>query len=317
MTQGRVDPLLDETWTRVDHFQKSGPSARSCPVDAMEVDEEEEEGESEWEYEDTEELVTLDLGPESKRLLQMSHQFSITGLETNQPFMRLGNVIFKGQWDQILGTEIILRDQRDAGQSSSSSFQRDIRPLPTTQTDLRTGRAPGTTRHRIQFRPAVNMVAREQALRGQDKPSSSSSSYIPTITHKGGWVWMRGRGWMRKEQIGAILEERLEEGEKERGGEEGGEASNGDVVGDGTIPHSEETTTSKATAPKKKLGRQKMTSEERMRFSIWKSLQKVDERNRASNGVEEDEEEEDESGGEASSANESGDESQAQTKEVS
>lgn len=278
MTDSRV---LDSTWTRVEQFDAAGPSSRKdSSADAMQVDgdDEDEDETSEWEYEDTEELVTLDLGPESKRLLQMSHQYSITGLETsNQIFLRLGNVMFKGHWDTLIGTEILLRDTKDTSRSSQAGNQHHVSPLPATETDIRTGRAPSTTRHRIQFLPAVNMMAREEALREQGGQS--------LITHKGGWVWIRGKGWIRKDQINNATNE-----EDHDEGEEAGETK--------------VKAKARAAPPTKKLGRKKMTSEEKMRYSIWKSLQKID-KNKEGQAVEEqvvdeDEDEEDDDDNEES-----------------
>jgi hypothetical protein len=234
----------------------------------MQVDADEggEEESDEWEYSDTEELITLDLGPESKRLLQMSHQYSITGLETDTVFFRLGNVMFKGRWDQLIGTEILLRDTKDASRTTSLQQQHEVSPLPATRADIKTGRAPGTTRRRIQFLPAVNMVAREDALKEQ----SGVSGHQPLITHRGGWVWMRGKGWIRKDQVSLYENEKEDE----------------EVV-------EEEEGTPKAPAPRKKLGRKKMTPEERMRYSIYKSLQKVEKSRQGQEQAGDDSEEDD------------------------
>jgi hypothetical protein len=65
--------MLDPSWKRVAAFDGAGPSSlHASDADSMEVDED-----GEWEYEDEEELITLDLGPDSKRLVQMSQEYSI------------------------------------------------------------------------------------------------------------------------------------------------------------------------------------------------------------------------------------------------
>lgn len=65
--------MLDPSWKRVAAFDGAGPSSLyASDADSMEVDED-----GEWEYEDEEELITLDLGPDSKRLVQMSQEYSI------------------------------------------------------------------------------------------------------------------------------------------------------------------------------------------------------------------------------------------------
>jgi hypothetical protein len=254
-----VERLLDPSWVRVKEFDPKRPSAANQSDDAMEVDggREEEGSGSEWEYEETEEMVTLDLGPESKRLFQMSHQYSITGLESANPFFRLGNVLFKGQWDQLLGTEIILRDDKDSSKSSLS--QHDFQPLPATETDIRTGRAPSTTRNRIQFRPAANLAAREQALRDPLDPSK-----VVHVSHKGGWIWKRGKGWIKKDQLNLI--------------DDTGEEGNDDaaVVGERSQTELPGENAARPGAQSKKVGRKKMTDEEKLKQSIWTSLKKID-----------------------------------------
>lgn len=67
--ESRGSTLLDPTWKRVASFNEAGPS------DWQSTDAAGQDGQ--WEYEDEEELVTLDLGPDSKRLVQMSQEYSI------------------------------------------------------------------------------------------------------------------------------------------------------------------------------------------------------------------------------------------------
>ncbi|PWN20332.1 hypothetical protein BCV69DRAFT_206367 [Microstroma glucosiphilum] len=67
---------------------------------------------SEWEYEDLPpELVIFDLGPEAAKLLQSKRQWASTGLETGNPFLKVGNVVFKGTWEESLTTGVILKDE--------------------------------------------------------------------------------------------------------------------------------------------------------------------------------------------------------------
>lgn len=253
MTKGQPAPLLDKIWTRVDAFDPRGPTPASRAKDAMAIDGEDDYDSDEWEHEDTEHLVTLDLGSESKRLLQMSHQYSITGLETDTPYLRLGNVIFKGHWDQLIGTEILLRDQKDlsrgggggGGGGVSAAAQHDVQPLPPSQSDLRTGKAPSTTRTRIQFKPAVNMIARENALK-----EKATTKEMQSIKYKN-WVWVKGKGWVRKEQLNSL--KRL--------------AADGD-----NEPKSDE---EEVEFKGKKVGRKVMTIEDKLGQGLLKSLRQI------------------------------------------
>lgn len=142
------------SWNRVTHFQSSSPWPSSSstfekrPVDKVGLtgtgqDDEamSETDEEEWEFEETEDLVMLDVGGKSARLAHMSHDYNITvrvllslifllirdqycglkrkdlmifrqGLESDHPFFKLGNLTFKGRWDQLLGTELLLHLDR-------------------------------------------------------------------------------------------------------------------------------------------------------------------------------------------------------------
>lgn len=127
--------LLDEDDQQA---QDGSLSDSSCPSD------------SEYEYEYTYEdlpphLVVFDMGPESKRVMQQAGAssttnasgnaianatsrgnatataagtgtatgaWSITGLETSRPFLKVGNAVFRGEWQESLGTGILLKDDR-------------------------------------------------------------------------------------------------------------------------------------------------------------------------------------------------------------
>jgi hypothetical protein len=99
------------------------PLPRSTSFDEEEVDDGNDDGEdeggkstpstdSEWEYEDLPpELVIFDLGPEAAKLLQSKRQWASTGLETGSPFLKVGNVVFKGAWEESLTTGVVLKDE--------------------------------------------------------------------------------------------------------------------------------------------------------------------------------------------------------------
>lgn len=314
-TDSREKPLLDKTWQRVISFDESGPSKQD---DVIDVDNDEEEGE--WEYEDEEELITLDLGPDSKRLVQMSQQYSIAGLETETPFLQLGNLMFKGTWDKLIGTEIILKDETDV--SRSQAEQHRLWPLPATETDRKIGRAPSTTRKRILFKQAVNMAAREAALVPPDDQISQPALWrqAPTlkesktglVTEKG-WVWVRGRGWMRKEdtillpqkdrsEINArptsseqdriaegIVQENEQEGgddddddENERSNDENEQANETKTMErDNQVTASENQAEEPGNTSKRRTShkqRHKLTPEEKSRYALLRSLRIVKKR---------------------------------------
>lgn len=346
-TDAREKPLLDKSWQRVVSFDESGPSSkRQDGVDVMDLDDDDEEGE--WEYSEEEELITLDLGPDSKRLVEMSQQYSIAGLESETPFLQFGNLMFKGTWDKLIGTEIILKDEIDL--SRSQAEQHKLWPLPATETDRKIGRAPSTTRKRILFKQAVNMAAREASLIPPDNQASQpilwrqapalKEAKTGLITEKG-WVWVRGRGWMRKEDTILLPQkiqdhanarpvslnqdrtavEDVQEGDEEEDNdeeneeEEEGSNDENDQANETTtikqeeqsiIPENqteEQVNTSRKRGPYKK--RQKLTPEEKARYALFRSLRIVKQRREGQGDVEmkDDEEEDAEVGEETNQTN--------------
>ncbi|PWN88214.1 hypothetical protein FA10DRAFT_157419 [Acaromyces ingoldii] len=163
-------PLYDgcppeSLWNRVPHFQSSGPWASSSissePRQAdptadeagQEEEEEEEEEADEWEYEETEDLIMLDLGSKSARLAHMSHEYTVTGLETDHPFFKLGNLTFKGRWDQLLGTELLLHLDRDPTKAKNEQTPSRSASFSSPPATCRSARRPSCVRSTPQTGP--------------------------------------------------------------------------------------------------------------------------------------------------------------------
>lgn len=77
------------------------------------------DNDDEWEWSEDEELVTLDLGrwgqehgASAAAAAGDSSQLAITGLETSTPWLQRGQVVYKGQWVRLVGTEILLERAR-------------------------------------------------------------------------------------------------------------------------------------------------------------------------------------------------------------
>lgn len=123
--QTNGDGHRDEEQPEAGPSTARSPLPRSPSFDEEEADqadgdgEDEDEGgksspstDSEWEYEDLPpELVIFDLGPEAAKLLQSKRQWASTGLETGSPFLKVGNVVFKGAWEESLTTGVVLKDE--------------------------------------------------------------------------------------------------------------------------------------------------------------------------------------------------------------
>lgn len=121
--------------------------------------------------------------------------------------------MFKGTWDQLIGTEILLQDDQQARKNTAyRGHEHELWPLPATPTDRLLNRAPSTTRRRIILRQATNMIAKEAALvPPDDLPPTGVHVHAPILRqHKTGyvtyknWIWIRGHGWMRKEDASQL-----------------------------------------------------------------------------------------------------------------
>ncbi|PWN99390.1 hypothetical protein FA09DRAFT_328788 [Tilletiopsis washingtonensis] len=136
---------------------------------AAAADEDAEWGE--WEYEEHEHVVLLDLGPAVEKLVKSSAEYSISGLETDTPFLTIGTSMFAGAWDEALGSEILLYDTHSSPHPTSHA----LLPLAPTPSDAAFSRAPSTSAARIRFLPLAppappnNKGAKERKPRGRPK----------------------------------------------------------------------------------------------------------------------------------------------------
>ncbi|KDN50848.1 hypothetical protein K437DRAFT_273058 [Tilletiaria anomala UBC 951] len=118
-----------------------GPESRA----SHSQDPEAEENEA-WEYEEDEIYVTLDLGKPGLQQIA-SVDCAITGLDTDTPWLKLGRTLYKGEWHELYGSEILLHDAKN------SYGQRELRPLASATTVTKQTQGPSITSHRILFTP--------------------------------------------------------------------------------------------------------------------------------------------------------------------
>ncbi|EPS96345.1 hypothetical protein FOMPIDRAFT_1091260, partial [Fomitopsis schrenkii] len=90
----------------------------------------------EYESEEEVEYVTLDLGTVEPALVPSSSSLRLIGLDTPTPFLQLSGTVFKGQHQNLLGTELLFTDSKD------SDTDRSRKPLVHV----------GTSERRIRFR---------------------------------------------------------------------------------------------------------------------------------------------------------------------
>ena len=75
-------------------------------------------------------------------LITQDITYSIIGLETEAPIMRLGNEFYQGTYEDIIGTSLIFRSPNDTAASSSSG-------------NTQLGRVVSSTRKKLKFRKIV------------------------------------------------------------------------------------------------------------------------------------------------------------------
>lgn len=94
-----------------------------------------------------------------KSHLATDKMFSLTGLDTHTPILKIDNTVLKGKRVDTLGTEIVLEDHIDATKPKGS--QHHLRPLNDQTTSAPTTRS-STTRKRILFQPIYDPTDNER-----------------------------------------------------------------------------------------------------------------------------------------------------------
>ncbi|KAF9516026.1 hypothetical protein BS47DRAFT_1257445, partial [Hydnum rufescens UP504] len=54
--------------------------------------------------------VTLDLGATDPTMLPNASTYRLVGLETPTPFLQVGNTVYKGSHETLLGSELLFKD---------------------------------------------------------------------------------------------------------------------------------------------------------------------------------------------------------------
>mmetsp|Transcript_7412 Transcript_7412/g.11663 ORF Transcript_7412/g.11663 Transcript_7412/m.11663 type:complete len:104 (+) Transcript_7412:263-574(+) len=80
-----------------------------------------EEGENEGlkETEEEEELITLEI--EDHEFSELTLPYSLIGLETDTPILKLGNKVYQGQYQYVVGTHLFF-DQSQGPNGVSTSY---------------------------------------------------------------------------------------------------------------------------------------------------------------------------------------------------
>ncbi|KAJ9095650.1 hypothetical protein QFC21_005522 [Naganishia friedmannii] len=111
-------PLFGQGWKQIEEWPQAGPSrlqgatGNNTEVDAAALAEKEDE--DEYEEEEEEIYVMIDLGPNADPLtLGISTEYQLIGLDTPTPFLKIGNDVFQGTPQRLIGSEIITKDTRD------------------------------------------------------------------------------------------------------------------------------------------------------------------------------------------------------------
>ncbi|KAJ3479479.1 hypothetical protein NLI96_g9033 [Meripilus lineatus] len=133
--------------------------------------------------------VTLDLGQVEPTLVPSTSSYRLIGLDTPTPYLQLSGSIFKGQHQNLLGTEILFTESRD------EHHNRNTKP-PLSHVAI--------TEHRIRFKEVevkpLDPVALGDASKQQkesltaEQLDGSSALFAIGQTARGSQVSKRGRG---------------------------------------------------------------------------------------------------------------------------
>ncbi|WFD41185.1 uncharacterized protein MJAP1_004180 [Malassezia japonica] len=158
---------LDASWTRVDAWKDPEPVAGA-----------------KWELvEESDELVILDIGEaehaaKTEVNIAPGTDVSLTGLETETPMLKVDGTVMKGVWDELFGSEIVLREEHGAEEERIS----ELSPLaPCTDASARASGASSATSRRIAFVPAVE----EGGARGATDEPSIEPTHANDPSHGG------------------------------------------------------------------------------------------------------------------------------------
>ncbi|SPO26722.1 uncharacterized protein UTRI_04029_B [Ustilago trichophora] len=106
-------------------------------------------------------------GGSSAHHLGAGKMLSITGLDTRQPLMKIGDSVLRGNRMDMFGSEIVLCDDFDPTRIRGK--QHRLHPIPpSTGTETRANVASSTTRTRVLFRPIYDPTARETTGEGSN-----------------------------------------------------------------------------------------------------------------------------------------------------
>ncbi|CAH7689537.1 hypothetical protein BY996DRAFT_6410765 [Phakopsora pachyrhizi] len=115
-------PILDLSWTPVQSF------------DQLEEGGEDENDTDEW-IEEVE-YVTLDFGPSTSNSSFNHLNFESLGLNSDTPFFKFGNQIYRGAYESLIGTELIM-SQKDSSTSNVTVTTNGYQPIASTNSRIR------------------------------------------------------------------------------------------------------------------------------------------------------------------------------------
>ncbi|GHJ84859.1 hypothetical protein NliqN6_1261 [Naganishia liquefaciens] len=142
--------LFGSGWKHVQEWPHAGPSRLQGEPEQPVGDDDE--------YEDVEEeiYVTLDLGPNADPMtLGTGTEYQLIGLDTPTPYLKIGNDVFRGTPQQLIGSEIITKDTRDP-----------LNPIKHSHPPI------AYTHHRISFEPVkLSAHPTEPAPPLKDRPA--------------------------------------------------------------------------------------------------------------------------------------------------
>lgn len=151
-------PPIDSTWHQVTEFPSSNVNDSNLGDDDDEGEGEGEEWIEEVEY------ITFDFGhSHAPSPISSYSSFQLLGLNTDRPFLKIGNQIYRGEYESLIGTELIMKPVVAKGDHRGEQDPSRLSYEPMTD-----------TRSRIRWLPVSLLPNSSEADGAGSEPESSS-----------------------------------------------------------------------------------------------------------------------------------------------
>ncbi|THH14206.1 hypothetical protein EW146_g6113 [Bondarzewia mesenterica] len=172
--------------------------------------------------------VTLDLGNVEPTLVPSSSTYHLIGLDTPNPFLQLSGTIFKGSYQNLLGTELLFSEEKDDHDHSKKS----IAHLANTEQRIRF--------REVELRPKTSDPAADTVGPGRRKRAATKDNVSSSMMQDVNVMTGSARGASAEAPPPRGGAPRAREGKSIRGLEKGAEGNEGPSEGTPPRPQDSE-----------------------------------------------------------------------------